>query len=458
MAHNASSLTARRFAAFYALAALLIILRLLTTVDTLYSPHEWQHFMRGLTFSTLYKDQTMPTSIYQFVELARNKENPDKLAWVPLNRDAAELALKPDERDLFMSAANVSRYPVTCYIPHIIGGTLGDWLELRPAAIYYIVRVLCLLSGLGIGYIILRLLPCMHLPAMIILLLPSTWMMRSNQYPDYVVNVMALLFIAVLVRLLFLQPRIHAGYVALLAGSAIVLSISKLVYFPLTLAALLLTPRYFPSMRHYVLCMACVIGASGAFSLLSLAEAFEENYHIDLHAELSGGGQGAQSDRQQALAAIKADPVGMVKQVFTIYASETFLKEETVNLFMRGYFFNRSHYVYELFGVWLLLTVWPLLFAVVPRARNMVSAGGRLWLFAICGLTVIAVTLALFIDEIGLNMAQVGTVQGRYFVPLLPVVMLMCSVALPELWVRRLVAVQAVFALTVMAIMYGIIV
>ncbi|MBY0408423.1 MAG: hypothetical protein K2Q01_12095, partial [Rickettsiales bacterium] len=192
----------------------IIALALLFTYPPLQSPHEAQHYLRGLTFSTLYKDGSLPRSIFQFVWEVEYKANPDSgdittSKTFPFVPESMYWGLLKEARRPYVSESNAAVYPFVNYVPQMAAGTLGDLFQLRPFTIYHLSRLFCMVLGIVGGYIILRMLPGYHMPVLVALLLPSGWVMRIQQYADLTVLLSAFFYFLLLMRVL--ASRVHVG-------------------------------------------------------------------------------------------------------------------------------------------------------------------------------------------------------------------------------------------------------
>ncbi len=468
-------LAPRFYANLYAVLAAVIAITLLLTYPPLRSPHERQHFLHGLTFSSLYEKGRLPRSILVFTREAVKKPRPKRAVddkplisqWLPVPARAAERELHPQAQTRFSSHSNVAVYSFVNYVPQIIAGTLGDLYTLKPVTIFYLARAICLLSGVAVGYLILRLLPAYHLPVMVALLFPSGWAMRIQQYADQTVITAAFLYFTLLVRALWHQDRMGWRHMAGFIITGIIVSASKIVYFPLTLSLLVIPTRQFDSVRRRIIFVTTVL-------LLSLSASATGAIHA-LHADYGMNVGGLYEERnpkpwnkkrwekkELLVHQVLKEPFKVLQQVGSQYVELSFLQAQLRGIFI--WHVNRYAPLLKPYGSYpLLLAFLPFIFgfiavrAPVPASMGIkkTDAGGyvpsapdRVLLLCIILLTAMLVAVALYTGN-----TRFG-VQGRYMVPLLPFLAMAGSIRLPERWYAHAIMLQLVVSLSVLGILY----
>lgn len=472
-------LTPRFYANIYAIIASILALTLLSSYPPLQSPHEAQHYLRGLTFSTLYKNGTLPRSIFQFIrkaERAPDLESDLRLeenmpaGLLPVSAEAVQQELRENVRRPFVSHSNVAVYPFINYVPQIIAGTVGDIFHLKPFTIFYLARVFCLVSGIAFGYLILRLLPSYHVPVMVALLFPSGWIMRIQQYVDQTVIIASFFYLALLIRALAYGGRIGYRHMAMFSIAGLTLSASKIVYFPLTFSILLIPTRQFSSFRQRMICIGAVVSISLLASIFGAIQALHADYgmNIELFSQDESGAipsirnpYNAEKwpEKQARLQMILTGPLSAILNVADAYSRLSFWKYQSRDVFI----WNHNTYA-ELLKP---LGIWPLLLALSPFFLSLIMApaGGnqsqatkaywpsindRILVFALIVIVAFLVALALYTG----SWQGFEGVQGRYLVPLLPFVALLFSLRLPEKWYVYGSVFQLVASLSVLTILY----
>lgn len=447
------------YARFYVVVATALALLFLLLYPSVLAPHESQHFLRGLTFSTLYDDGTLPESIFTFLDTAPTKT-------------AAAIPLDDATRRAFTPHSNVSIYPAMDYLPQIAAGSMGELASLKPAQIYYLARALCLLCGVLVGYAVLRLLPAFHLPVLVGLLLPSAWIMQTSQYPDYMANLSAFVFFALILRALYGNSLVTPKKLLVFCGVALVLSASKMLYFPLAFCFLLIPAKCFASTRWRAVCVAAVLACSALPAAGLMSAALHQEYDMQLEDIFTSPAAQAPAQnnripyKQYAVQMLMSEPLATMQQVFATYSNRDHNRQLLYKIFVwGGDVKQRVHNPEALLGT---IGTLPLLLALAPFFMALGGTGspvaaqpyeisplGRLLLLGVITGIAILIALAMYTGWQGnVGRSVIGGIQGRYFIPLLPYVALMCSIYLPYAqhwrWLRR----QALLSLVVLVLCY----
>ncbi len=458
-------LSPKFYANLYALASLLIAVTLFFSYAPLNNAHEGQHFLRGLTFSALYKDGTLPISIIEFTDvttennfLARRINNTN--AKRDLNFRAQDIFLDSTKRQPYVSDKKVVRYPAIDYIPQIIAGSLGQAFDLKPVSIYYLARLLCLSLGIVFGFLILRLLPVYHVQIMVLLLLPTFWIIEIQQYPDYVVTIAACLYFVLLIRAFYtkrtLDWRQGMGFTAV----GTVLAISKVVYFPLIFTILLISPNKFASSQRRAWFVSAVIGFCFLATLVNVHHVLNETYSFNILSPNIV----TSSNPQKALLLVMQQPYLVAKDLGQLILKENFWRQLITSLFIWK---MAPLAMFEPFGVLPFLMIalpFILVFENTISSQSSVSntktgskrltarqnIGGNVLLILVVMATAIFILLSIYIDEYPIT----PMIQGRYFIPILPYTTLLFSRDWSQVWQRRGALYELIISLSLLAVVY----
>lgn len=438
--------------------------------------HEWQHFLRGMTLSPLYQDGTLPRSIISFAHGVKRKHNYKKL-----EKKFGELALDSGNRVEFISYNNVARYPFTAYSAHIIAGTAGHALNLRPLSIYYLVEVLLLSAWVIGGFLILRMLPAYHLPFFILLVMPTTWKMCMIQYPDSTLNLAVLLYFAMVIRHAYgkgpLTWKAFVGY----GLCGLTISTVKLVYLPLVAAILLVPASRFRSLAQQAVFIVTLFAICAAGAALSMKSAYRNNYAVNIadltaaawtgdesykekFAQMAGlpRGKHAQGERtdsaryQNKTVRVLTDPAGVIRKVVLFYSHSGFWLGLHSSAF--AWAMPQPQRVPKELYLFLLL---PFVFAVTLREKQLSGMRGcwpklwqRLLLILIVSVTMLLIGLALYVNDSPYDRRIVG-LTGRYLLPCALPLMLACTVPVPKRWYRPFLGVMIVGVAFVLVLYYS---
>ena len=355
------------------------------------------------------------------------------LLWLPLHR----------ENRLFLNFKTTALHSPIPYFPQAIGIAVGGVFHLSPLLLMYLGR----LTNLGVWLLLLavsiRLTPLNPWLWVGLALTPMSLFQAASLSVDVLTNGVAFLFVALVLR--YGMGETAAKPLTLLesltvAALAIALSLAKLAYFPLTLLLFSIPPGRFGSWRRYILTIGGIILAS--VLAVGIWSAVVSQIYIPLHPQLSP---------QAQLAFILGHPLAFLATLGrTVQQQGGELARQFVGVLgwldtpLPG-FLIRSYW-----GVLLGLALIPI------TGEGRLSRWQRGWL-AIAALSSILVlcTLAYLWNFVGNPI--IGGLQGRYFIPLSPLLGLLLYQRrwrLPKLTPWLLVG-YLLFSLTVTCLVVG---
>ena len=341
-------------------------------------------------------------------------------------------AARPGES--FAEFPNVASYAPTLYAPGAAGLLLGDMLGLPRLGSFYLARLVNALTGLALLAGALRVIPFGRNALLATALLPTFCYQTGSLSPDAVIN--GLGFIGLALALRFSVIGSHAARPAGLFFIAPLLALAKGVYLPL-MAAGLQWPRHWSDLRPWLLIGAMALGAAAFILWMKMSGGSQALYHI-MSRKTGETVMTAPLDGQ--LAFIVADPVAYVR----VLVSSIVERAPVYALQIVGRFGWNA--------ILLPLAAYPLAgimvgAAVLSGSGVRISIGRRLWWLAVAVGTALLIETAMYLTGTPLGADFVQGTQGRYFLPLLPLVLL---AIMPEGGVR---AARSVFAGTALLLM-----
>ncbi len=324
-----------------------------------------------------------------------------KMAVIPLDSNA-QVTLLPD----YMTV----HHPLS-YIPQILVFRLGVIAGLTPLAILYAGRVAGLVCGIGLTFLAIRRVPSHKDLLCAFALFPTMMAYRSTMDADALVNGLAFLFIASLFYEITAQGIISFRNIIWLALLAFVLAQCKNVYLLLLLLAFAIPAERFSSFVARMGALMLVILPGTVLSLVWMV-LMKQTYFTGIHYHTWGGD--AYPDMQAAF--IFHHPLGFLKiMVHTLFSTPllpvAFL--ETIGDVGPGYSLP----------VLLSAGLCYLLIAVIAADRQFVvpyGNGVRVLSATIFIMAFVTILALLYIHWTGLEAPIIQGFQGRYFCPLLP--------------------------------------
>ncbi len=137
---------------------------------------------------------------------------------------------------------NTALYSPVSYTPHTVGVAIGKVLDLAPYYIGMLGRLTNLIIFLIIGYFTLKIMPKAKIFFFLILISPNMLQTATTLSADAFTNIIFLFFLAMIFKNIFQKDIISVKDKILLFISAIVISLCKVVYFPI-IALLFLIPK-----------------------------------------------------------------------------------------------------------------------------------------------------------------------------------------------------------------------
>jgi uncharacterized membrane protein len=425
---RASSLDPARVYAWVGGASILLLVILVPPFQV---PDEPQHFYRSYQLSTgeLWPKlengaagSDLPASLPALVErfLGTTELHTERgLRTAQLQETLAEFSRPLDvDRTAFVDFSGSAFYAPLPYLPQALAIAGARAVGIGPLGLFYVGRLANALAAIIATYIAIRLLPVGRGVALVVALLPMTQFQTASLSADGPTIAAAFLFTAIITRFLVDGVWAVGRTVAAFASGLIMCSV-KFVYMPLLFAGLgTLFGSSAPSRKAW----------GGVVTQVGTALAVTALVALWLHANtgrVSGLPEGVDMEKQVAL---------------VLERPELFLATSVRSLLANGEFLARS-----LIGIlgWLSLALPAWVYATVGFAiafsvYSDVGHGELPWPVAVWLLTLatgafLLVQLALYVYWNPVGARIIEGVQGRYIIPLLPMV----GVAVSSVFPRR---------------------
>ncbi len=312
--------------------------------------------------------------------------------------------------------------PALTYLPGIIGIILGRILGVNGLWVIYLGRICSILFYLFTMFWFIRLMPFGKPAAFIMAILPMTVQQCGSYSYDSIVIEVAFLYIAVLFGLLYKQEPIKRWQIALYVLFMIMLSISKGgSYLPLCLLTMLIPVSRFPNRKKkwtFVGCMAAI--AIAAFLTSTLGYVL---YVASPTAEQAAGAY-LQSSAYRA-SGLLSEPMTFVSMsIRTLLASGDGFLETMLGMQLSWLNVFVSRIV--IYGM-LLMMILSVLHIEDGNSRLQVEVNGiqRASYAIVCVLSMAIIFASMFMSWTPRGSIVIAGIQGRYFLPFLPIFLLL---------------------------------
>lgn len=300
------------------------------------------------------------------------------------------------------------------YVPQIAGILLSRFLHLGGAALLTVTRFFALAFYAACGYFAVKKMPYAKGMLALIMLFPMSLELGASCSYDCTMLALLYLFVAQVWRCIYGDAPVTKRDWALLAGIAALTVPLKIVYFPLFALCLLIPAEKCQSIKSLWAGRACVLGG-GAISLLAVRLS-SMIYYLTRTEFQAAKGQWQGISFQDLL----AHPAMGVRLLAESLRSQGDFYISTLAGGKLGWL-NTEIPDYLVYGFWLLV-----LLAAVRAAgeKRRMKAKERMFAAGLCAVTALATFGVFLLTWTAAGAEYIDGVQGRYFLPALPVLLL----------------------------------
>ena len=337
-----------------------------------------------------------------------------KITWAQFTT-AWDVALRPDEPKVVRIPGAYTPVP---YAPQVLAALAGRIASLRPIVTFYLGRVFNAIAFVLIVAAAIRVTPVLKAGFAVAGLVPMASFLAGSWSPDAMTVAMSFLLAALLLRAIHVQGVITSREIAAIIAVSVLLALCKPAYFLIALLALAIPAARFRSTSHRVLVMALVVGLTAGGVALSM-------FHSQ-RAFVRFAGQAVDPPAQ--LRRVLDQPLRFVALVASeIGGRFDYVEQGIGRLGMLDVHLPRA-------------VIWLELIAMVVAAvatETRVRPPARVIAVLAAAATAGGIAFSTYIGWNPPCAAAIDGLQGRYFIPILP--LLMIALAMPL--IRRPVAV-----------------
>ncbi len=399
-------------------------------------------FFFGIAYSLIFIPFTAPdeyqhyASAYQLSSqlMGRTAENDD--GWILMREQDVELldielSEEAYERvyGSFFTAdesGTVSAYGIEpmavsahAYLPQAVGITLGRLFGAGQVLTVYLGRLMNLVFFAVCVWLAIRLAPFGKMAFFGTAMLPMTLELAGSLSYDGFVTGISLLVTAYILNLAYVHPKVGWKELILLALLLGLLAPCKMVYIPLAGLCFLIPREKFGSGRRYAAAIVIVAACMAAGALIvnmDMILAFPQEAEAEV---------GWAEETGYSFSYILEHPIDTLcvmrrtlAQQFPVYVKMMFGGS-------LGWLEYETDGVIILFLiVWTLLASLPVKETVDTTQNSVMPVRHRIAALVFCMLTVIGTLVVMFVWWTPLSSPVIEGVQGRYFLPILPAVLL----------------------------------
>lgn len=315
----------------------------------------------------------------------------------------------------------VSTYPpvVTtplAYVPQAVGITLARLLGMNSLGLAYLGRLFNLFFYVGMTFLAMKRLPFGKEALFGVALLPMTLHLTGSMSYDAMILALAFYFTAVCLDLAFEKEKVRVLDIVVLAAVVAVMGPCKMVYAVLMALCFLIPVRKFGGWRNYLLSAAAVLAAFVIAMVLvnsqTIAIYTSETETYVTWAEEAG----------YSLGQLLSNP----KLLFQMFYNTFVWQAEYYHLTMIGAYLGNVDVVLDvpyLAVMFFSLGLLGLSFRK-PGETLKISMGQRCFIWIVCLGCAGAVMFSMLLAWTPVSSKVITGVQGRYFLPFLPVLLM----------------------------------
>lgn len=338
-------------------------------------------------------------------------------------RNTKKIPLQAD-KVVFKDFPNSAYYSPVSYIPQSITIFVLRSFNCSPFYLLYISRLLTLAFWIIVVYIAIKIMPFQKWLLAFLALLPMSLSINSSISADVVTNGLSFLFIACVLNVAFVRKKFSNKDLLSLSILIVLLASAKLLYVVLVLLFLLIPVSKFRSLKNYFFVFASIL-------ILGLGTSFFVKKNIDsIYTPYD------KYNKEYVEYATIGQNADMSQQIDYIRNNKVL----TINNFLRS-FGNEFQYMTKSYigilgwadtplPIWLVCINYLGVFLLALfgfHGENSLTILQRIILIGVTGLAIILIMLSQYLTWVPVGGDQVYPLQGRYFIPIFPLIFLIFS-------------------------------
>lgn len=235
------------------------------------APDEDAHFLRAyaiaegrfinqLSQSITDTGDMLPKSLLQTVEQSgsyRIRNHPDEKLHLRTIVSLFRIPLNPEDREFV--TLYLASYPPIMFIPQAAGIWIGRIFRFPPIVLMYLGRLFNLGCWILLIAAALRLLPVFKWTILVLALMPMSVFISASLSADTLANAGAILFVALILHFMFSEKKLGKNEITMLFLAGGLTALCKQVYAPLLLLSFFIPVQKYKSKRSFVLISSMLV-------------------------------------------------------------------------------------------------------------------------------------------------------------------------------------------------------
>jgi len=353
--------------------------------------------------ATNYPAAKFPKAVHSIVDREKtSRHNFNELYQYEINKEDSILVEMP----------TVAIYSPVQYLPQVVGVKIAEIFTNRPVIMAYAARLANMITSIAILYYAMKIMPFGKKILLVIMSIPIAVEGFTSLSPDALTISIAILLIAYVFNIIYNpeKKKVTTKDKIILGIICIIMALCKIVYLPLVGLLILLPTTKFKTKKDKVITITLLILIA---TIINLGWLYVSSQYL---ADYKAGAPVEQ------LKTIINNPIRFFKMIF-----------HTINL-------NGNNYIISMFGGSLGLNEHVLLNCITPYVflflclmlgvaddeikEKMSKFQRNIIILIILAITILIFT-SLYIQWNSPDATNIDGIQGRYFIPFLPLVILL---------------------------------
>lgn len=315
---------------------------------------------------------------------------------------------------------NSTAYCFVQYIPQVIGILIGKMITQTPLLMAYLARLVNMIICIICMYYAVKIIPFGKNIILVLSIIPIAIEGFSTMSPDGITIAICALFIAYTLSIAFNENKkcgIKETVLLTLLGA--IVSLCKIVYMPLIFLVCIIPKEKFTSKKSRIISLSCIIGIGMLcnfiwliFGSMALLQSNTNTYMY-----------GQENATMLKITSLLNNPILYIQKIFYTIG----IKANDYFLSLFGGQLEWSESVCMQITPYIVCGICILAAIAEEKTKMIFQKYQKRILLGIVIIITILIFTSLYIQWSDTKLAYIDGVQGRYFLPILPLILLLIS-------------------------------
>lgn len=336
----------------------------------------------------------------------------DQKSWekIKYNDVIDSLSIDLDNDKAKIDLSTVAVYSPTQYIPQVIGIYVGKVFSNIPMIMAYIGRFFNMAFSIVMLYLALKFTPVGKKIFLSISYFPILMEGMTSFSPDAMTISVAFLFIAYVLKVAFSENKVKIRDLVILAILGVILSLCKIVYLPMILLIFIIPKEKFNSKKAKWISLICIFILCVVVNLvwLNIASKYLFTYK--------------DGETREQVKYVLTEPIQYIKTL--VYTSSENFGDYLTSMVGSSMTWGEAVSISSI-TIYVLLSSF--IFASVFEKKISLSKFQVFIIASVIVATILLIFTSLYVQWTPYKSPIIKGVQGRYFIPIVPLIGMMCT-------------------------------